>query len=221
MCNHRRQRRSRRPEARNRMWHTDWIEILGFVTGALCVWLLAIQNIWNWPISIANNIFYIVVFVRSGLFGDAGLQVVYIILGVYGWWTWAHPDATRGELTVAKTRFRQWIWLIPATAAAALLLRAFLAGYTTSTVPAWDGLTTALSLAATWGQCKKLVESWWIWILVDLIYIPLYVYKGLRLTAVLYFVFMLLCVAGLRSWHRALSARTQVSAAHPGESALA
>jgi nicotinamide mononucleotide transporter len=196
------------------MWHTDPFEILGFITGALCVWLLARQNIWNWPIGIANNIFYIVVFLKSGLFGDAGLQVVYIALAAYGWWTWAYPDETRAELPVAKTSLRQWAWLIPATAAAALLLRAFLAAYTPSTVPGWDGVTTALSLAATWGQCKKLVESWWIWIAVDVIYIPLYLYKGLGVTAVLYFVFMLLCIAGLRSWNRALAqAQPQVQPA--------
>jgi nicotinamide mononucleotide transporter len=67
-------------------------------------------------------------------------------------------------------------------------------------VPAWHATTTALSLAATYGQCKKLLESWWIWILADLIYIPLYVYKGLRLTSLLYAVFLLLCIFGLRSW---------------------
>jgi nicotinamide mononucleotide transporter len=187
------------------MWHTDWIEILGFITGALCVWLLARENIWNWPIGIANNIFYVAVFVKSGLFGDAGLQVIYIVLAAYGWWIWAFPDTTQSELPVAKTTRRQWTWLILATAAAALALRAFLAAFTPSTVPGWDGLTTALSLAATWGQCKKLVESWWIWIAVDLIYIPLYVYKGLRLTALLYFVFMLLCIAGLRAWRLSAS----------------
>jgi nicotinamide mononucleotide transporter len=188
------------------MWHTDWIEILGFITGALCVWLLARQNIWNWPIGIANNIFYVVVFLKSGLFGDAGLQVVYIVLAAYGWWIWAFPDTTQSELPVAKTSKLQWTWLILTTAAAAIILRAFLAAFTPSTVPGWDGLTTALSLAATWGQCKKLLESWWVWIAVDLIYIPLYTYKGLRLTALLYLVFMLLCIAGLRAWRKALSA---------------
>jgi nicotinamide mononucleotide transporter len=187
------------------MWHTDLTEILGFVTGALCVWLLARQNIWNWPIGIANNLFYIVVFLRSGLFGDAGLQVVYIMLATYGWWTWAFPNGERAELPVAKTSRRQWIYLIAMTAGAAILLRMFLAKFTPSTVPAWDGLTTALSLAATWCQCKKLLESWWIWIAADLIYMPLYVYKELRLTALLYFVFMLLCIAGLRAWRRALT----------------
>jgi len=189
------------------MWHTDIVEILGFVTGALCVWLLARENIWNWPIGIANNIFYVAVFLKSGLYGDAGLQVVYIVLAAYGWWIWAFPAGVGAELPVAKTSLRQWTWLILATVLATFLLRAFLAAWTPSTVPAWDGLTTALSLAATWGQCKKLVESWWLWIAVDIVYIPLYVYKGLRLTAVLYFVFMLLCIAGLRSWNRALTVR--------------
>ena len=189
------------------MWHTDWIEILGFITGALCVWLLARQNIWNWPIGIANNVFYIAVFLHTGLYGDAGLQVVYIVLAVYGWWTWLYPDGTRSELAVTRTSAREWAWLFVATAVGALLMRTFLADYTSSTVPAWDGLTTALSLAATWGQCRKLLESWWVWILVDIIYIPLYVYKGLNLTAVLYFVFMLLCIAGLRSWSQALGAK--------------
>ena len=193
------------------MWHTDPIEILGFVTGALCVWLLARQNIWNWPIGISNNLFFIVVFLRSGLYGDAGLQVVYIILAAYGWWTWLRPKEMHAELAVSRTSLREWMWLIPATAAGALLLRLFLARYTTSTVPAWDGLTTALSLAATWGQCRKLLESWWIWIAANLIYIPLYAYKGLHLTALLNVIFTGLCIMGLRSWSRAMTARTALA----------
>ena len=85
-------------------------------------------------------------------------------------------------------------------------MRWFLARFTDSTVPGWDGLTTALSLAATYGQARKLLESWWLWILADLVYIPLYIYKGLVLTSVLYFVFLLLCVFGLREWTRNLTA---------------
>ena len=92
----------------------------------------------------------------------------------------------------------------PATLLAVLVLRWFLSRFTDSTVPGWDGLTTALSLAATYGQCRKLLESWWIWIAADVIYIPLYIYKHLRLTSGLYFVFFLLCVMGLREWSNAL-----------------
>ena len=179
------------------------VEILGFLTGAVNVWLLARQNIWNWPIGLANNALYVAVFLSAGLYGDAGLQLVYITLGIYGWWTWSHPGA-RVELQVMHTPRRTWIWLTPLTAAAAIGLAFFLRRFTDSTVPVWDGFTTALSLAAIYGQTKKYVESWWIWITVDIIYVPLYIYKHLRLTSALYFVFFLLCVMGLREWNRAL-----------------
>jgi nicotinamide mononucleotide transporter len=178
-------------------------EILGFLTGAVNVWLLARLNIWNWPVGLANNALYAAVFLTAGLYGDAGLQLVYITLGVYGWRIWAHPG--RGpELQVARTPRDMWTWLIPATAIAAIGLGFFLRSFTDSTVPSWDGLTTALSLAAIYGQCRKYLESWWIWIAADLIYIPLYIYKNLWLTSGLYCVFLLLCVVGIREWSKAL-----------------
>lgn len=177
------------------------IEVFGFVTGVVNVWLLTRQNIWNWPIGIANNLAYLILFATSGLYGDSGLQFVYIVLAIYGWWLWLHRTG-RNTLQISRTSSKVWLQLIVATMAAAFILRWFLARFTDSTVPSWDATTTALSLAATYGQCKKLLESWWIWILADLIYIPLYIYKGLRLTSVLYAIFLLLCIFGLRSWLR-------------------
>ena len=180
------------------------IEILGFLTGAMNVWLLARQNIWNWPVGLANNALYIAVFVTAGLYGDGGLQLVYITLGIYGWWSWAHPG--RGsELRVVRTPRATWTWLVPVTVASAFGLQFFLRRFTDSTVPEWDSVTTALSLAAIYGQCRKYLESWWIWIAADLIYIPLYIYKNLWLTSGLYFVFLLLCIVGLREWSRAFT----------------
>jgi nicotinamide mononucleotide transporter len=187
-------------------------ELLGFLTGAACVWLLAQQNIWNWPLGIANGFFYVVVFVHSGLYGDAGLQLVYITMNAYGWYTWLRPGSQSAELAVTRTPRQTWLWLLPSIAVAALLLARFLANYTDSTVPRWDGLTTSLSLAAIYGQCKKLVESWWLWIAADLIYIPLYLYKSLWLTSILYGVFLFLCVVGLRSWMSALRTPIAVEA---------
>jgi len=183
-------------------------EILGFLTGAVNVWLLARQNIWNWPIGLANNALYVAVFLSAGLYGDAGLQLVYITLGIYGWWTWSHPGA-RTELSVTRTPLSTWLWLTPVTVAAAIGLALFLFRFTDSTVPVWDGFTTALSLAAIYGQTKKYLESWWIWIVVDVIYVPLYIYKHLRLTSGLYFVFLLLSVMGLREWSKALNAHRE------------
>jgi nicotinamide mononucleotide transporter len=187
----------------------SFTELLGFLTGVVNVWLLARQVLWNWPVGIANNLLYLAVFVHSGLYGDAGLQLMYAALGVYGWWTWSHPAPGRPALSVTRTTRATWTWMIPSTAVAAVALSFFLRRFTDSTVPNWDGLTTALSLAATYGQTKKLLESWWIWILADLIYIPLYIYKDLRLTSALYAIFMILCVVGLRSWQQALGEATR------------
>lgn len=177
-------------------------ELLGFITGAACVWMVARQNIWNWPLGILNNLFFLLLFWATGLYADSGLQIVYITLAVYGWWSWLHGGEARKALRVTLTTKQTWTWLLPATALGTAVMYALLSRATDSTVPAWDALTTALSLAATYGQCRKLLESWWFWILADIIYIPLYVYKGLWLTALLYVVFLLLCIQGLRAWGR-------------------
>ena len=109
-------------------------------------------------------------FAINGIYGDSGLQALYIVLGIYGWWLWLRGGVT--DFPVTRTSPVLWAQLTCGTLAASLILRWFLARFTDSTVPDWDGLTTALSLAATYAQCRKLLESWWIWILADLIYIP-------------------------------------------------
>lgn len=192
---------------------TSRAELLGFVTGAVTVYLVVRQNIWNWPIGIANVSLLGLVFLEGGLYADAALQIVYIVLQSYGWWAWLHGGQGRARLVVTRASRGEWGGLVAAGAAATALMTWVLAVHTDSTVPFWDALTTAISLMATYGQCRKRLESWYLWITVDLIYIPLYVYKGLHLTGVLYVVFLSLCMLGLTAWredwraHRA-AART-------------
>jgi nicotinamide mononucleotide transporter len=186
-------------------------ELLGFLTGVVNVWLLARQNIWNWPVGIANTLIYFAVFLRSGLYGDAGLQLVFTTLNAYGWWRWLHPGARYQKLPVTRTGRRASAWLASVIALTAIGLFEFLSRFTDSTVSGWDAITTALSLGAIYGQTRKWVESWWLWILVDLMYIPLYIYKALWLTALLYVVFLVLSIIGLKAWTKALSATVDVS----------
>lgn len=198
-------------------WTLSWTEVLGFATGALCVWLVVRQHVANWPIGIANNILFIVLFAQAGLYADAGLQIVFIALAAFGWWSWTHgggPEAA-GALPVRRTTRTEWVWLAAAGVLGVLGLTLLLGWATDSTVPFWDAATTGLSLAATYGQCRKLVESWWLWIAADLVYIPLYVSKELHLIALLYVGFLALCVAGLVGWRRSLpaaAARTALGA---------
>lgn len=183
---------------------TSWAEVLGFITGVVTVWFVAKQNIWNWPIGILNNILWIVLFITAGLYADSALQVVYIVLALIGWYLWLFGGTNRSELKVTKTSAKQWMGLLLAGAAGFVAIYYVLITYTGSTVPSWDALTTILSLMAVWGQMKKKLESWYLWMLADVIYVPLYIYKGLSLTAILYVGFFTLCVIGLIKWKRSL-----------------
>jgi nicotinamide mononucleotide transporter len=181
-----------------------WTEVLGFGTGALCVWLVARQHLWNWPIGLANNLLFLLLFATAGLYADAGLQVVYMVLAVYGWWSWRYGGAEHDGLKVSAMPART-AWLLgAATLMASAGLWALLDRVTDSSVPLWDAVTTALSLAATYGQTRKYLQCWWIWIAADVLYVPLYASKGLWLTAGLYVGFILLCLNGYLSWRRDL-----------------
>ena len=201
------------------------VEVVGFVSGALCVWLVAIQNVWNWPIGIANNVTFLILFWTSGLYADSALQLVYLGLGVYGWWAWLRGGDAHTALAVTRTTGTQWVVLGVLGVLGTAGLTVLLDTVTDSTVPVPDALTTVLSLLATWGQARKKLESWWLWIAADVIYVPLYAYKDLWLTAVLYVGFLALCGYGLRSWQvgytraaagsSASSATGQVSGSEP------
>ncbi len=177
--------------------------MFGFVTGAACVFLVVRQNIWNFPLGIANNIFFLVLFGQARLFADAGLQIVYIVLGVQGWYNWLYGGKDRAALNVQRASWPLLLltlgfvplgtWLLM------LLLRAV-----NGAAPLLDALTTALSLAAQFLLNRKVIENWWLWITADVLYIYLYLTRELRLTAVLYAVFLCLCIAGVLRWQRAL-----------------
>ncbi|MEQ1504803.1 MAG: nicotinamide riboside transporter PnuC [Myxococcota bacterium] len=190
------------------LWGVDvaWSEVAGDLTGAACVWLVARQHVANWPLGLANNLFWALLFVDAKLYGDAVLQGVFFALGVYGWWLWVRGDGGGEPLRVRGTAAREWGVLATATALSTVLAHHWLDRWTDSPVPLWDATVLTLSLLATWGQANKRIESWWVWIAVDVISVPLYVSRGLYPTAALYVVFGALCVVGLRDWSRARAA---------------
>jgi nicotinamide mononucleotide transporter len=188
------------------------VEVVGFVSGALCVWLVARQNVWNWAIGIANNVTFFVLFWISGLYADSALQIVYLGLAAYGWWAWLRGGESRSALGVSRASRRQWGVLGAVGLGGTVALTWVLVVATDSTVPLPDAVTTVLSLLATWRQARKKLESWWLWIAADLIYIPLYAYKDLWLTAALYVGFLALCVLGLRNWLASYRSATVLAA---------
>jgi nicotinamide mononucleotide transporter len=187
-----------------------WSEVLGDVTGAACVALVARQHVWNWPLGLLNNVFWGLRFWRAKLYSDSSLQGIFFVLGCYGWWRW-RPGMDGAALVVRRMRAREWQVLTGLVVIATAALAAWLARATDSPAPLADAAVLSLSLAATWGQAEKRIESWWIWIAVDVISVPLYASRALYPTAGLYVVFGGLCVLGLRSWSRELRAAAAAS----------
>lgn len=182
----------------------DPTEALGFATGAICVWLVTKGNIWNWPIGLVNNVFFAILFWRARLFADSGLQGIYFILGIYGWWKWLHGGVNHTRLPVSRTTRHEWLAIMFFVPGGTWLLHYILVSVNGS-APFFDGLTTILCLTAQYLLCKKRIENWFFWILADIIYVPLYFSKQLPLIAVLYGGFLVLCVVGWHRWRKELN----------------
>lgn len=190
----------------------SWSEILGFVAGALSVWLYARQNVWAWPTGIANSAFWLVLFWGERLYLDASLQVVYLVLGAAGWYWWLRGGTGRAELAVSRTRRAEAVALAVVGVAATVLLW-WLMVRVDDAAPLPDAVTTVVSLIAQYMLTRKLLGSWYLWIAVDVAYVALYAYKELYLTAALQPLFIVMCVIGLRGWRASLQAAPKLEPA--------
>jgi nicotinamide mononucleotide transporter len=188
---------------------TTPLELLGFALSVATVVLTILRNHWGWFFAIVSSATYGVVFYDARLYGDTGLQGVFIAASAWGWWQWLR-GAEGKPLPVTRLGRAGWIASLAGWAVGFVVLSAFLKAYTDTDVPHMDGFLTAGSLVGQLLTAKKKIENWHTWIVVDVLYVGLYVYKGLHLTAILYAVFVVLAVLGLRAWSAA--ARTDAGA---------
>ena len=188
------------------------LEIIAALVGAISVWLSVRQNIWSWPTAIVNVVLYAIVFYEAKLYADMGLQVVYAVLSIYGWYEWLYGGAGRTELRVTRTGPRSGILLAVIAAAGSAVLGVFLHRETDAALPFMDSFLSSTSLVAQWMMTKKLLENWAVWIAVDVLYVGMFIFKGLFLTSALYAVFLALAIKGLIDWRRSMSAESASAA---------
>jgi nicotinamide mononucleotide transporter len=181
---------------------TTPLELLGFVLSVATVVLTILRNHWGWFFAIVSSATYGVVFFDARLYGDAGLQGVFIAASIWGWWQWLR-GAEGKPLPVTRLSHTGWMASLLGWAVGFFALSAFLKACTDTDVPHMDGFLTAGSLLGQLLTAKKKIENWHTWIVVDILYVGLYIYKGLHLTAILYAVFVVLAVLGLRAWTNA------------------
>jgi nicotinamide mononucleotide transporter len=189
---------------------SNWLEIAGFLATVLGIWLTTRRTLLCWPVILAADIFYLIVFYRAQLLSDALLQIFFLIFTLYGWWHWWRGVREEGEVRVVPLGFRAMIVAVILGAAGSVVLGE-LAKRLHAALPFLDATLTSYSLVASWWQARKHTANWWLWIVVDVTYIGEYLYKDLRATALLYAILVGLAVLGLRDWRRA-AATYQIAA---------
>ena len=180
-----------------------WLEVVAFALALAMVLLNIRVNPLAWPLAIASSLLYFALFWNSRLYGDASLQIFFAVVALWGWWQWLRGTAADG--TALRVRWlpasRRWALLFtlalawPATGL-------FLRQYTDTDVPWWDAFPTAGSVIGQWLLGRKHVENWAVWIVVNVVSVALFAYKGLWLTVLLYLAFIALSVQGWRAWTR-------------------
>lgn len=181
------------------------LQLAGLVLGLLYLCLEYKASIWLWLIGIIMPMVHGYLYYTKGLYADFGMNIYYIVAGIYGWMVWLCKPKKEGKpLEISQTPKRLWIRLSAVYLLLQTALYLFLHHLTDSTVPFWDAMSTALSMIAMWMLSRKYLEQWIVWILVDLISIVLYFYKGIPFTAALYSLYLLLGIAGYFRWKKQL-----------------
>ncbi len=182
------------------------IEIIGLVFGILAVYLLIRQSIWTWPVGIVYIVASLYIFSNARLYADLALHVFYLLMSLYGWYYWLQGgDRTESSLPVSDEDRRTLLVLIAACGIAILISGSLFSIYTDADLPYWDNTTSILSLLAMWLQSRKKIECWALWLLVDVLSVGIYFYKGIYFYSLLYMIYTGMAFMGYVAWQKSLS----------------
>jgi nicotinamide mononucleotide transporter len=183
----------------------NWMEAAGVLTTLLGIWLTTRRMLICWPVVLISDVIYLIVFYRVQLYSDALLQVFFLAFTLYGWWYWWRGVREEGEVRVVRLSLASLLIGLAAGAVGGFALGFLMKQIPGTALPFLDAMLTSYSLVASWWGARKHIANWWLWIVVDLVYVGEYLYKDLRPTALLYLLLVALAALGVRDWRRAAS----------------
>jgi nicotinamide mononucleotide transporter len=193
----------------------SYLEFFGTIAGLVAVWLASRANVWSWPIGLFNVTLFFFLFYQVQLYPDMFLQVFFFATNLMGWWRWTHPkpfeEDRKHELRVSFMPIRHMVALSVAGFAGT-----YVSGSMASRLHEWfpslfnlpsafpylDSFVTVMSIIATFLMIQKKIESWIIWIAVDVVATYMYFMKGIKFVALEYLVFCFIASYGLWNWIR-------------------
>lgn len=182
-----------------------WLEIAAFMVTVASIWLATRENVWYYPTGLVSVILYGWIYFQALLYAEAGLQVVWFALMIYGWYEWLHGGERRTELRVSRTPRRAWPAIVFAALMMSLLVTFIQRRYTANPAPLLDSSIAAFSVVAQAMTAKKWLESWIFWVVINVVAVGLYIDRDLHITALLYALLFILGIKGYFDWRRSLA----------------
>jgi len=177
------------------------IESIAVIFSLASVWLTTKRNIWCWPIGIIGIMFYFILFLQSKEYCNMLLQLTFLTQSIIGWMNWNKDDGDTITLWNEKLSATKYCHLL-----FEILVTSFVYGFLSSLfggkLTTLDSLTTGLSIIAMFLMARKKLESWILWIIADILYIPLFIHNKMYLSSVTYFIFLILAINGFITWKK-------------------
>lgn len=182
------------------MDNSQWIAWSAVLFNIGYVILAAKRKVLCWPVGIVGLLLSLVVYLEARLFSDATLQVSYLFMSLYGWYIWYQKRTENFILKYLNLLLNARLLILGTLSGLAL---GWFWNNFGADLPYLDGLTTSFSLIATWMTAQKYLQSWIYWIVIDVVCIGIYTYKGIDAFAVLFAIYTILAIWGYRKWRKA------------------
>ena len=178
------------------------IEVTGFIFGVAGIWLTIKENPLCFPVGLVNVIISLILFYQQKLYSDTIQQVVYILLLSYGWYEWIAGKGFEKDHEISYSSQKLLFVLLLISVTFSITAGTLFKKYTDASLPYWDATATALCFTAQWMIAKKKIENWILWIVANIMYIGIYIYKDLYLYALLFLIYLVLAVKGYMEWKK-------------------
>lgn len=190
------------------------LEAAGAILGFIYLWLEYKASIYLWFVGIIMPAIYIYIYYKGGLYADFGINIYYLLAGIYGFVVWsvagkrkrvAGSNSSVKELKISNIPRNKMIYSVIAALVFWVLIYLILTNFTDSTVPVADSFTTAVSMVAMWLLTRKYIEQWYAWSMVNAVSCVLYIHKDLYFTSILYGVYFIATILGYSKWKRMMT----------------
>lgn len=183
------------------------LEIAGTLVGLIYLYYEYKAHNLLWLMSIIMSALSIAVYYNAGIYAYMGINIYYILAGIYGYIVWNYKSKRKRttQLPITHMPRKTYIYTIAITICLHSIIYFILNNYTDSVVAGWDALTTSLSITAMWMLSRKYIEQWWLWIIVDILSVGLYIHQGIYLYAILYVLYTVIAVLGYFNWKKLMN----------------